>query len=184
MNTLPAIAFFLSAAALGGAGFGDIPDKKQKNPGYARSGQSHDVHELEKVSFTVLSLKTGLMNGGPGTLSYLKVTTTADSDGDGKNDEAILRVVCSKSSVKEASLWSWGASNSGSSGRAAPPVPSWEWTTPSAALTSSYLSRKLDKLHKRTSGQPGWVRVELSDGSAVCAAAGEATKSRSNIQNN
>jgi hypothetical protein len=102
---------------------------------------------------------------------------TADSDGDGKPDDAFLRIVCTGSGAAEASLWSWGATNSGGHARAAPPVGTGEWTSPSPklqALSGGYLHKKLAKPAagaRASAAAAGWVPVTLSGAQGLCPAA-------------
>jgi hypothetical protein len=201
MNKASVIALFVCAAFLAGATSELIPDKKQKNPGRAapvsassKQDQSHDVHELEKISMAI----THVGAGGPGAVTYVKGVTDSDLDGDGKNDEAVLRVVCMGGAAPEVQAWSWGATNSGSAqhstaglghGRAAPGAPTeWEPATPQLALSARYLHKKLEKWtgKRMSSDAGGWTKVTLSGADGLCPAidAVKATKSRSNIQNN
>jgi hypothetical protein len=194
MNRPSAIALFVSAAFLSGAAFGDLPDKKQKNPGRAdapvsrassKQDQSHDVHELEKISFTV----TDVAAAGSGAVTYLRVATP-DYDDDGKLDVAYLRLVCTGGAATEVASWSWGASQTGMRSSGPPGAPK-EWSPASPqlrALTASYLKKKLDRSAGKAMNADagGWTRVTLSGGEGLCPAADgvKATKSRSNIQNN
>jgi hypothetical protein len=189
---IPAFALFATAALQVAASF-DIPEKKQKNPGIAaseRQDQSHDVHELEKISFTV----TGVSPDRPGGVTYLKIA--ADYDADGKADTGYLRLVCTGGAASDIQAWSWGESHSGMGppprgqghGRAVPGIPA-QWSPPSpplAALTATYLAKKLSRLgDKRVRGHAGgWTRVSLSGAEGLCPAAAAASSSRSNIKNN
>lgn len=201
MNKPSAIALFVAAAFLAGATSELIPDKKQKNPGRAaaagasaKQDQAHDVHELEKISLTISHVGAS----GPGKYHFLR-PVPGDISGDGKADSIVVRVICENGAVKDADFWSWGATNTAAAqhstaaaghGRAAPGAPT-EWIPASPQLRSlsvSYLSKKLHRSSgaDMNSDGGGWTKVTLSGADGLCPAidAVQATKSRSNIQNN
>jgi hypothetical protein len=174
MRTLAAVGLFFVASVATAAPFCDIPEKKQKNPGRAaappagdptvRKDQSHDVHELEKISFTVIGEAA---QPTPGSV-YLKIRADSDSDGDGLGDESVMRVVCAGGEVREAAIWFLGTQ--GSDARAPTFVKEWGPSTPQfRALSQSYVKRKL---HRASAGaqSSGWTDVDLSP-SFPCPAA-------------
>lgn len=197
------LVLFLCASTVCGAAFGEIPEKKQKNPGVvaeapppagwagkpvtcpdgtraaatrgpsvtcmaihtkgtgATGRSSHDVHELEKISFTV----TGEGLGSPPGITYLKIS--ADTDGDGVGEEAVLRLVCAAGELRNAALWSvTGTDASGK--RTHQPVTfvkDWGPSTPQfRALSESYLKRKLNRW---LPAGGGWQQVEVA-GVTLC----------------
>ena len=124
---------------------------------------SHDVHELEKVSFTV----TGEASAEAAGVSYLRIRTDTDSDGDGLGDEAVLRISCPGGAACAAAvrpMWTVDAAGK----RTHHPVTfvkEWGPSTPQfRALAQSYLKRKLEKGLAARDGA-GWTAVELPESS-------------------
>ena len=123
--------------------------------------QSHDVHELEKVSFTV----TGQASGEAAAVSYLRIRTDTDSDGDGLGDEAVLRISCPGNAACAAAvrpMWTADAPGKQTSQPAAF-VKEWGPATPQfRALSETYLMRNLSKGPAARDGA-GWTQVELPE---------------------
>jgi hypothetical protein len=193
------LILFLCASTLCTAAFGEIPEKKQKNPGRtadapgvcpegtraapatgpgvacmaintkgtgAAGRSSHDVHELEKISFTV----TGEGLGAPPGVTYLKIRI--EPNGEVYADEAVLRLVCAGGELRNAALWTvTGADASGK--RTHHPVTfvkEWGPSTPQfRALSSTYLKRKLNRAPGGGGG--GWQQVEVVGSATVCPSA-------------
>ena len=122
---------------------------------------SHDVHELEKISFTV----TGEGLGSPPGITYLKILVDKNIDG---GMEAVLRLTCAGGELRNAALWSvTGTDASGK--RTHHPVTfvkEWGPSTPQfRALTQTYLKRKLNRWLPAGSG---WQQVEVVGTTALC----------------
>ena len=168
------LILILCASTLGGAAFGELPDKKQKNPGRTaeRQDQSHDVHELEKISFTVIG--EGL--GSPPGVTYLKIKVDPNEHEYG--DDAVLRLICAGGELRNAALWTvTGADASGK--RTHHPVTfvkEWGASHPQfRTLSESYLKRKLSRT-ARSSG--GWQPVEVVGASGLCPSSRSAPPQR------
>lgn len=175
MNRPSAISLILAAALLA-------------SPAKA-SAPSHDVHELEKISFTV----TAVGDRKSGSVIYLRTLASADSDGDGVPDERILRITCSGAAVTDAALWSRDASNAGRRGPGTGSALTGTWGAATPQFRTMSLAYAVEKVERARSKRPSsnaleWEPVALSGAEGLCPAAAAArevaTKSRSNIQNN
>lgn len=160
---------------------------------------AHDVHELEKISFNVIAEA----KDAPAGATYLRIRSTADSDGDGLGDEAVLKLVCAGNTVKEAAIWrlaspeeavpfvgKWGAATPQLGGRTyqleshkkVAAGDTDRWSTVVTGTTATYSSSP--PVPVSTSGKyssPVNITKTRSD---PCPSGVKATKSRSNIQNN
>ncbi len=124
---------------------------------------------------------------------YLTVQT-GDLDGDGKPDDAYLKLACDGASLTGAWYQVKGrrdaASGMASGKRTHHPVTfvkEWGASTPQlSAIKPTYDVKKVEGTGARSGG--GWAPISLNSTDGLCAAAGAAaktvTKTRSNIQNN
>jgi hypothetical protein len=125
---------------------------------------------------------------------YLLVETSRDIGGDGAADDGILRIVCAAGKLRSASFHynvkglRDAASAQASGKRPHQPtgfVKEWRPSTPQFRSIRPLATAKGDKL---SGDAGGWAPISLSNADGLCpaaeAAAGTATKSRSNIQNN
>jgi hypothetical protein len=160
---------------------------------------AHDVHELEKITFSVIAEA----KDAPAGAAFLRIRSTADSDGDGRGDEAVLKLVCAGKTLQEAAIWPLA-----SPGEAVPFVGKWGAATPQLGSRTYQLEwrRKVP-----AGGEDRWSTVvtgtsatysssapapvstsgkysspiNITKGRSVpCPSGVKATKSRSNIQNN
>jgi hypothetical protein len=137
----------------------------------AAGRSSHDVHELEKISFTV----TGEGLGSPPGITYLKILIDKNADG---GMEAVLRLVCAGGELRSAALWTVTGTDAAGKRTHHPVtfVKEWGPSTPQfRALTESYLKRKLNRW-ARSSG--GWQPVEVVSSSSLCPSLRIAPSSR------
>lgn len=135
--------------------------------GAAGLGQagSHDVHELEKVSFTVV----GEGRGGPRSARYYKVASAVDADKDGVADEAILKLVCSGGEARHVSLQVLPSSAAKKRKAAEPVSVVQRWHPASAPLRSAsfhYNIRNSDKAS--LASRIGWTEVKLDASTGLC----------------
>jgi hypothetical protein len=144
---------FILAAAAAGLGAGDTAQ-----------GQSHDVHQLDKVSFTI----TGEGRGGPRSARYYKVRSAVDADRDGVEDEAILKLVCNGGEPRHVSLQVLPSSTSKK--KAAEPMTVVErWGAPSAALRSASFHYNIKNSEKAAlASRVGWTEVKLDAATGLC----------------
>lgn len=120
---------------------------------------------------------------------YLTVQT-GDLDGDGKPDDAYLKLACDGASLTGAWYQVKGprdaTSGMASGKRTHHPVTfvkEWGASTPQlAAIKPTYDVKKVEGTGARSSG--GWAPIGLNGTDGLCDAARKATKTRSNIQNN
>lgn len=122
------------------------------------------------------------------------VIQAGDLDGDGRPDDAYLKLACADGQLTKAWYQVKGPRDAGSgmaSGkRTHGPVTfvkEWGPTTPQlSAVKPTYDIKTLKGA--RTAGMDDWSPISLANTDGLCAAAGEAalkvTKTRSNIQNN
>jgi hypothetical protein len=125
---------------------------------------------------------------------YLQATA-GDLDGDGLDDEAVIRVVCADGALRTAeytvSSPRDAATGQASGKRTHKPVTfvkEWAPGTPLLmAMKPTYDVKKLEGARK-TMSEDSWTHMTLANADGLCAAAEAAvqkvTKSRSNIQNN
>jgi len=125
--------------------------------------------------------------------TYL-VVQAGDLDGDGRPDDAYLKLACADGNVREAWYQVKGPRDAGSgqaSGRRTHKpvtfVKEWGPATPQlSAVKPTYDIKTMKSARKAGMGE--WWPISLAKTDGLCAAAGEAalkvTKTRSNIQNN
>ena len=151
------------------------------SPGDGKTMMSDDWHQLAVY---------GVGGGGGGPL-YLQVHA-GDLDGDGRADDAILKLVCADGRVQEASLRreTSGLGSESERRQHAPVTFVKEWRTASPELTAlkpAYDVKNLKGNEKRTTGE-GWIPLALGQADGLCGAASAAAativKSKSNITNN
>lgn len=129
--------------------------------------------------------------------TYLKVQSRADIDQDGIPDEGIVRLQCAGDELR-AAHYSVKSPRDSASGQASGKrthhpvtfIKEWGASTPQfkeVKVTSTGLPKITPKIAMESVGRfvaSGWEPITLAETATVCSAAGEATKSRSNIQNN
>ena len=131
-------------------------------------------------------------NAGP---IFLKVHSTGDLDGDGRPDDALLRLVCADGKLKSADYSIKGprdASTGQASGREGGIMHADDWNPPAGKLAAMTLKYDLKNANAKggrlASGAGGWTAIDLIDAGALCGAAEAASatvvKSKSNITNN
>ncbi len=134
--------------------------------GAASLGQagSHDVHELEKVSFTIISEG----RGGPRSARYYKVSSAVDADADGVQDEAILKLVCNAGEARHASMQV--LPSSAARKKSAEPVTVVQrWTPAAAPLRSASFHYNIKNSEKaRLASRVGWTEVKLDQSAGLC----------------
>lgn len=139
-----------------------------------------------------LSVNSVAAHGG-----HIYLNVAGDVDGDGVADEGVVRLRCADGVVRSSDYHLVSprdvATGQSSGKRTHSPVTfvkEWGPSTPqfrTVAVSSNGLPKITPKIAKESHGRmaaPGWTPIVLADPGAVCAAAAEATKSRSNIQNN
>jgi hypothetical protein len=127
--------------------------------------------------------------GGESGPYYLRVRT-GDLDGDGKADEAYLKLVCADGLLKQALYMRESGSGMPTGKRMHKPVTfvkEWGPATPQlSAVKPTYDVKNLKGNEKRTSD--GWTELSLGQADGLCAATAAAAstivKSKSNITNN
>lgn len=128
---------------------------------------------------------------------FLKVQAIADLDGDGRADDAVVRVTCADGSMREAAYTILGPRDAGSgipTGKRqhAPVTFVKEWGAASPQLMAvkpTYDVKKVEGTGARmTTDGGGWTALSLSNADGLCpaaeAAAATIVKSKSNITNN
>jgi hypothetical protein len=126
--------------------------------------ESHDVHELEKVGFTVI----GEGRGGPRSARYYKVASSVDADGDGVQDEAILKLVCSGGETRHASLQVL-PSSAAAKKKAEPVTVVQRWTPAAAPLRSASFHYNIKNSEKaRLASRVGWTEVKIDQSAGLC----------------
>jgi len=117
---------------------------------------------------------------------YLQVHA-GDLDGDGRADDAIVKLQCADGQVQQAMLMRESGIGSPTERRQYAPVKFVkEWSAASPQLTAmkpTYDVKNLKGNEKRTSS--GWASLSLAQTDGLCPAAAAAiVKSKSNITNN
>jgi hypothetical protein len=117
---------------------------------------------------------------------YLQVHA-GDLDGDGRADDAIVKLQCADGKVQQAMLMRESGIGSPTERRQYAPVKFVkEWSAASPQLTAmkpTYDVKNLKGNEKRTSS--GWASLSLAQTDGLCPAAAAAiVKSKSNITNN
>ena len=129
----------------------------------------------------------GVGGGAAGPL-YLQVHA-GDLDGDGSPDDAVVKLQCDGDQLREAHVLVSprdSASGMPTGKRQHSPitfVKEWSAASPQLMAAKPTYDVKTMKGNERMSGD-GWTQVSLGNTGGLCAAAGGAVKSRSNIQNN
>jgi hypothetical protein len=127
--------------------------------------------------------------GGESQPLYLRVKT-GDLDGDGRADEAYLKLVCADGVLKQALYTRDSGSGMPTGKRMHKPVTfvkEWGPASPQLmAVKPTYDVKSLKGNEKRTSD--GWTELSLGHADGLCAATAAAAatvvKSKSNITNN
>jgi hypothetical protein len=153
-------------------------------PGEGKTMASDDWHSL-----TILEVGTDAAAGAP---HYLRVAA-GDLDGDGKADDAILKLICAGGALKEAHYIISprdSATGQASGKRMHKPVTfvkEWGAATPQLREVKPTYDVKSIKGARVAAGAEGWRPIQLGAADGLCtatAAAAKRTKSRSNISNN
>ena len=136
----------------------------------------------------------GVAPGAKGEPFYLQAHA-GDLDGDGKPDDAVLKLVCAGGELRTAHYHVTGprdvATGQASGKRTHHPVKfvkEWGPSTPQLReIKTTYDVKKVEGSGAKMASD-GWTPIELSGAGGLCpataAAAGTVSKSRSNIQNN
>jgi hypothetical protein len=148
------------------------------SPGDGKTAALDDWH-----SMTILEV------GGTSGPYYLRVRT-GDVDGDGKADDAIVKLLCADGKVQQALVRRESGIGSPIERRQHAPVKFIkEWGPASPQLTAikpTYDVKTLKGNERRTGD--GWMPVTLNNSDGLCpataAAAAAIVKSKSNITNN
>jgi len=127
--------------------------------------------------------------GGESGPYYLRVKT-GDLDGDGRADEAVVKLLCSDGKLQQALLRRESGIGSPTERRQYAPVKivkEWGAASPQLmAIKPTYDVKNLKGNEKRTSD--GWTELSLEQADGLCAATAAAAstvvKSKSNITNN
>jgi hypothetical protein len=129
----------------------------------------------------------------PGSPNYLRVAA-GDLDGDGRADEAFLRLDCAGGVLKSAAIHTVNAPRDASSGMPTgkrqhnPVVFVKEWGAATPELQKRRPQYDVKKMEGARAAGDGWRPVSLSDTDGLCpaveAAAAAIVKSKSNITNN
>ena len=152
-------------------------------PGDGKTMASDDWHSL-----TILEVGAGPAAGAP---HYLRVAA-GDLDGDGRADDAILKLTCVGEGLKQAHyiLSPRDAATGQASGkRMHKPVTfvkEWGAATPQLSQMKPTYDVKAAKGARVAAGAEGWRPIQLASADNLCAATAAANrgKSRSNISNN
>lgn len=142
-------------------------------------------------SLTILEVG-GSAPGGP---HYLRVAA-GDLDGDGRADEAYLKLVCADGAVQQA-FYTIKSPRDSASGMASGKrmhkpvtfVKEWGAATPQLrAMKTTYDVKKNEGARAGGGGGGGWTQMQLGNAEGLCvateAAAVTIVKSKSNITNN
>src|SRR4051812_1071282 len=126
--------------------------------------------------------------GGETGPYYLRVKT-GDLDGDGRADEAILKLVCADGALKQALYMRDSGSGMPTGKRMHKPVTFVkEWGRATAELSAVKPTYDVKKMEGGRMAGDGWSPVSLSNTEGLCAATAAAAtaivKSKSNITNN
>src|SRR5687767_8170397 len=129
----------------------------------------------------------------PGAPQYLRVAA-GDLDGDGRADEAYLKLVCADGAVSQA-FYTIKSPRDSASGMASGKrthkpvtfVKEWGAATPQLRTMKTTYDVKKNEGARTTDGG-GWTELQLGNADGLCAAteaaAATVVKTRSNIQNN
>jgi hypothetical protein len=128
-----------------------------------------------------------------GSPNYLRVAA-GDLDGDGRADEAFLRLDCAGGAVKSAAIHTVNAPRDASSGmptgkrQHSPVVFVKEWGAATPELQKLRPQYDVKKMEGARAAADGWRPVTLQGTDGLCpdaaAAAAQIVKSKSNITNN
>ena len=153
-------------------------------PGDGKTMALDDWHAL-----TILGVGSGLPAGSP---YYLHVKA-GDLDGDGRADEAYVRLVCADGALKEAQ-YTVKSPRDSASGQASgkrmhkPVTITKEWGPSTPMLNKVRPTYNVKSMEGSRVASDGWTPMSLASADGLCpaaeAAAKRATKTRSNIQNN
>ena len=136
----------------------------------------------------------GVGRDAPAGPIYLQAS--GDLDGDGVEDEAIVRLVCAggelrtaEYSIKAPRDVATGQSSGKRTHKPVTFVKEWGPATPQLmAMKPTYDVKKVEGTGAKTMAEDSWHHVTLANAVGLCpaaeAAAAKITKSRSNIQNN
>ncbi|WP_332811403.1 hypothetical protein [Sphingomonas sp.] len=146
---------------------------------------SDDWHSL-----TILEVGAEPAAGAP---QYLRVAA-GDLDGDGRADDAILKLICAGGELKQAHYIISprdAATGQASGKRTHKPVTfvkEWGPATPQLSQMKPTYDVKTNKGARTAAAPDGWRPIQLSAADGLCAATSAAAKggkkSRSNISNN
>lgn len=147
-------------------------------PGDGKTAALDDWHAM-----TILEV------GGESGPYYLRVRT-GDLNGDGRADDAIVKLLCANSKLRQALLQRESGIGSPTERRQHAPVKfvkEWGPASPQLmAVKPTYDVKNLKGNEKRTSD--GWTELSLGNTDGLCAATAAAAatvvKSKSNITNN
>ena len=151
----------------------------------AKTMAADDWHEATIVS---------VGSPSPASPETYVVIQAGDLDGDGRPDDAYLKLACADGKLTQAWYQVKGprdaASGMASGKRTHKPVTfvkEWGPSTPQLSAVKPTYDIKTIK-SARTAGMDDWSPISLANTDGLCAAAGEAAlkviKTRSNIQNN
>ena len=151
----------------------------------AKTMAADDWHEATIVS---------VGSPSPASPETYVVIQAGDLDGDGRPDDAYLKLACADGKLTQAWYQVKGprdaASGMASGKRTHKPVTfvkEWGPSTPQLSAVKPTYDIKTIK-GARTAGMDDWAPISLANTDGLCAAAGEAakviTKTSSNIQNN
>lgn len=140
------------------------------------------------VGLSILEIGRESPTGPP---NYLRVAA-GDLDGDGVADQAVLRLRCDGSVLREAHYTITSPRDAGSgqaSGkRTHKPisiVKEWDAASPQLmAAKPTYDVKKVEGSGARAATVDGWSPISLGNAAGLCTEVARATKTRSNIQNN
>ena len=140
------------------------------------------------VGMSILAVGHASASGPP---YYIRVAA-GDLDGDGMPDDAVLKLTCVGSSLKQVH-YTITSPRDASSGQASGKrmhkpitvVKEWGAATPQLmAMKPTYDVKKVEGTGARVADEGGWTAISLGNADGLCAEAARATKTRSNIQNN
>jgi len=131
--------------------------------------------------------------GPPGASPYFLRVQAGDLNGDGRADEAFLKLTCDGGVLKQAE-YSVKSPRNSASGQASgkrmhkPITITKEWGPATPQLSAVKPTYNVKNMEGSRQASDGWSPVSLNNTDGLCAAAEDAakkvTKTRSNIQNN